>query len=65
MKGVFVELYLDEDVSVLVAELLRSHGFNVLTAEAGQIGQSDEVSWPMLPVTQEPCSAISAPTSRR
>jgi predicted nuclease of predicted toxin-antitoxin system len=43
MKRLFVELYLDEDVSVLVAELLRSHGFDVLTAlEAGQLGKSDE-----------------------
>jgi predicted nuclease of predicted toxin-antitoxin system len=43
MKRLFVELYLDEDVSVLVAELLRSHGFDVLPArEAGQLGKSDE-----------------------
>lgn len=43
MRRLFVELYLDEDVSVLVAELLRSHGFDVLTArEAGQLGKSDE-----------------------
>jgi Domain of unknown function (DUF5615) len=43
MKRLFVELYLGEDVSVLVAELLRSHGFDALTArEADQLGKSDE-----------------------
>jgi hypothetical protein len=43
MKRLFVELYLDEDVSVLVAQLLRSHGFDVLAAlEAGHLGKSDE-----------------------
>ena len=43
MNRLFVELYLDEYVSVLVAELLRSHGFDTLTArEAGQLGKSDE-----------------------
>ena len=35
-------LYLDEDVSVLLAELLRPHGFDVLTTrEAHNLGQSD------------------------
>jgi predicted nuclease of predicted toxin-antitoxin system len=39
---VFIELYLDEDVSVLVAELLRARGFSVITTrEAGQLGSSD------------------------
>ena len=28
----FISLYLDEDVSVLVADWLRPHGFDVLTA---------------------------------
>jgi len=38
----FVTLYLDEDVSVLVAELLRAHGFDALcTREAQQLGASD------------------------
>jgi predicted nuclease of predicted toxin-antitoxin system len=36
-------LYLDEDVSILVAQLVRSHGFDALTTlEAGQLGNSDE-----------------------
>ncbi len=43
MRKLFVELYLDEDVSVLVAELLRSHGFDVRTAlEASNLGKIDE-----------------------
>ena len=43
MSRLFIELYLDEDVSVLVAELLRARGFRaVTTREAGLLGQSDE-----------------------
>jgi hypothetical protein len=42
MSRLFIELYLDEDVSVLIAELLRARGFAVTTTqEAGQVGQSD------------------------
>lgn len=38
----FIKLYLDEDVSVLLAELLRSRGFDVLcTREAHNLGLSD------------------------
>ena len=37
------KLYLDEDVSVLLAELLRSHGVDVVTArDALTLGNSDE-----------------------
>ena len=40
--GLFIELYLDEDVDVLVAELLKARGFAVVTTrEAGQLGQPD------------------------
>lgn len=39
---IFSNLYLDEDVSVLIAEFLRPHGFDVLTTrEAHNLGQSD------------------------
>jgi len=39
----FASLYLDEDVPVLLASLLRSHGFDVETAvEAGMLACSDE-----------------------
>ncbi len=40
--SLFIRLYLDEDVSVFVAQLLRPHGFEVLTTrEAQQLGFSD------------------------
>ncbi|WRH64998.1 MAG: DUF5615 family PIN-like protein [Planktothrix sp. GU0601_MAG3] len=39
----FATLYTDEDVSVLVATLLRSRGFNVTTSlEQGMLGKSDQ-----------------------
>ena len=42
MSRLFIELYLDEDVSVLIADLLRARGFSALTTqEAGQLGGSD------------------------
>jgi Domain of unknown function (DUF5615) len=38
----FLRLYLDEDVSVLVADLIRAHGFDVKTTrEAKNLGRSD------------------------
>jgi len=42
VRKLFIELYLDEDVSVLVAELLRARGFTALTTrEAGQLQNTD------------------------
>ena len=42
MSKLFIELYLDEDVSVLVAEVLRARGFTALTTrEAGQLQNTD------------------------
>ena len=42
MSRLFAALYLDEDVSVLVGELLRSRGAETLTArDANNLGQSD------------------------
>jgi predicted nuclease of predicted toxin-antitoxin system len=42
VSRLFVELYLDEDVSVLVAELMRARGFGMQTTqEAGCNGTSD------------------------
>jgi hypothetical protein len=39
----FIDLYLDEDVDVLVAELLRARGFVALTTqEAGRLGSNDD-----------------------
>ena len=40
----FAEVYLDEDVSILVAVLLRARGFDVLTArDDNRLGQADPV----------------------
>ena len=42
MTDLFIDLYLDEDVSVLVAELVRARGFSALTArDARQLHVSD------------------------
>lgn len=42
MSHLFIELYLDEDVDVLLAELVRARGFSVTTTvEAGQLGNTD------------------------
>ena len=38
----FAEVYLDEDVSVLIATLLQARGFKAATArDEGQLGQDD------------------------
>lgn len=42
MSSLFICLYLDEDVNILVAELLRARGFDVITArDAGQLRATD------------------------
>src|SRR2546427_12525519 len=42
VSRLFIEFYLDEDVSVLVADLLRARGFVVSTTlEAGNLGCED------------------------
>lgn len=42
MNRFFIELYLDEDVSVLVADLLSARGFMVITTQmVGRLGCSD------------------------
>lgn len=42
MTGLFIRLYLDEDVDVHVAEMVRAHGFDALTTrEARRLGDSD------------------------
>ena len=53
MSRLFIELYLDEDVDVLVADLLRARGFVVITTrEASQLG-NDDVSQLAYAVSQE------------
>jgi hypothetical protein len=42
VKDLFIELYLDEDVDVLVADLVRSRGFAAITSlEARNLGATD------------------------
>ena len=42
MSEIFIKLYLDEDVSVIVAELIRARGFATLTTrDASQRQKSD------------------------
>jgi predicted nuclease of predicted toxin-antitoxin system len=42
VSQLFIELYLDEDVDVLVAELVRARGFSAITTrEANQLGAND------------------------
>ncbi|MEL7420760.1 MAG: DUF5615 family PIN-like protein [Cyanobacteria bacterium J06643_13] len=43
MSSLFIRLYLDEDVNVLIADLLNARGFDVLTVrDAGRLQASDE-----------------------
>ncbi len=43
MNRLFIELYLDEDVHVVIADLLQGRGFTATTArDAGQLEKSDE-----------------------
>ena len=55
--SLLIRLYLDEDVSVLVAQLLRPHGFEVLTTrdahnlgcdDAAQLRYATEQHWTVL-----------------
>ena len=42
MNDIFIKLYLDEDVDILIAELIRSQGFQAATTdELGRKGKSD------------------------
>ena len=42
MNRLFIEVYLDEDVDVLIADLLVNYGFAAITARAaGQLQKSD------------------------
>ena len=44
MRELFIALYLDEDLGVLVADLIRARGFMATTTqEARQIQNSDAV----------------------
>jgi predicted nuclease of predicted toxin-antitoxin system len=42
LKRLFIDLYLDEDVNVVLSHLVRARGFRVTTTqEAGHIGRTD------------------------
>lgn len=42
MTDIFIHVYLDEDVDVLIASLLRSRSFEATTAQqSGQLGKTD------------------------
>lgn len=42
MSRLFADLYLDEDVDILIAELVRARGFSVMTTrDAGKLGATD------------------------
>ncbi len=42
MNRLFIELYLDEDVNVLVADLIRARGFSVTTVrDEGMLQKTD------------------------
>lgn len=44
MRSIFVELYMDEDVDVLVADLIQAKGFVAITArDAGLLHKDDDV----------------------
>lgn len=42
MASLFIELYLDEDVNVLVAELLRGRGFVAITTRDANLLQNSD-----------------------
>ncbi|MGK7925888.1 MAG: DUF5615 family PIN-like protein [Spirulina sp.] len=43
MNEIFIKLYLDEDVHILIADLIRARGFDVITArDAGLLEKTDE-----------------------
>ena len=42
MSNIFIHVYLDEDVDVLIAELLRARGFSATTTQQSrQLGKTD------------------------
>lgn len=43
MSKIFIGIYLDEDVNVLLADLIKARGFEAITTrEAGQLSKTDE-----------------------
>ncbi|MBE9212367.1 DUF5615 family PIN-like protein [Plectonema cf. radiosum LEGE 06105] len=43
MSKIFISIYLDEDVNVLLADLLKARGFEAITTrQAAQLSKADE-----------------------
>ncbi len=54
MSSLFIRLYLDEDVNVLIADLLKAKGFDVLTVrDAGNFRQVMMTNLPMQLISKE------------
>ena len=53
MSSLFIRLYLDEDVNVLVANLLDARGFDVLTVRDAEKLQADDVEQLAYAVSQQ------------
>ena len=46
MSKIFIEVYLDENVHVLIAKIVWEHGFKaVTTQDVGAKGQATQISW--------------------
>lgn len=44
MSSLFIELYFDEDVDILVAKLIKARGFTIITARDEKLlERSDEI----------------------
>lgn len=64
-QRLFIELYLDEDVDILIADLLRGYGFIAeTTRDAGQLGSSDMANWNTPLAAKRPCSPTTGPILR-
>ena len=65
MSRLFSELYIDEDVSALLAKLLRSRGFVVTSAlDAGLLGAATKNNWRTPRASKKRCSPTIEFTSK-
>jgi predicted nuclease of predicted toxin-antitoxin system len=58
VSKLFIEIYLDENVHVLIAKIIQSHGFKVITThDAGRKGASDseQLQW----ATEQGCAILT------
>lgn len=64
-RRLFIELYLDEDVDILVAQLVRTRGYRATTTvEAGLLAATDEqhliTPWRMVSLSLHTIVSISS-----